>query len=1261
MASFLSTLSHKSHKAQYYVVSFFAALVFFLSILFVQAQGEKEIRIVDELSALERLSLKVYCLTANCDKVQPLDVIVREPEVFNPQEPLENDLNYIERTSLRIHCSLFECEQLVQDAVPVNTNINSNLEENASELNIGEEATYTIVPENDRTTAISQGATGQQGPAGIGIVGPQGISGIMGPVGPMGPNGPQGADGESGRRGGRGPAGQDATGSDAFNLDETSAIYDNGDHVECLNDQNLLQWSATLDAWTCIAPGTGGIEALTIIQANLDGSFSYFDENGNETVISVSNLETLTSLNALVSGNLIGEYTNENNTVYQFFESITDIVENNDGTFTFYDETGAPHSIDIANLETVTTLTNFLATGSQIGTYTNEDGVVIDFNESITTLTDNGDGTFTFTHEGGGTSTLDAASLETLTTLTNFLTSGNQIGTYTNEDGVIVDFNESITSLVDNGDGTLTFTQEGGGTQTIDIGANIANLETLTAITNTIAGNRIATYTDEDGNTWDINETITTIVDNGDGSFDFTNENGDTVTFTETLTTLTNFLTSGNQIGTYTNEDGVIVDFNESITSLVDNGDGTLTFTQEGGGTQTIDIGANIANLETLTAITNTIAGNRIATYTDEDGNTWDINETITTIVDNGDGSFDFTNENGDTVTFTETLTYIQDENDGTYDYYDEDGNPSVIDTKDFVVDASSAIYNDGKIECVNSDEFLQWDGSQWACAEISGSVSGVTDNNDGTFTHTDGNGGAPTIVDTKDFVYDTNTVEYIDGKIQCVKDEHFLQWQGAPGNEWICTELNINFPEYQAGDGLVLNADTFSINLSTDDTGSGTESNSGLEFAVDGGLQLLGGCDDGQHLQWDDIDAVWECSDIMVDACLIGSAYVGTNGTLINSNGIIDSSTRNNSGEYIVNFDQALAIDEYTVQLTAHGTQPDTGISDVIINLIGKGPTSIEVHTTYGDNGGGEDVGIDMPFEVLIHDLACDPTALGGGMAELPVCSDGDILQWSDAVSDWECVGHEEEVPFVYKPESCLRDNTANQTITIEGFHFDPNTSFAIPGLTITNVNILSPTESELTIDTSNAGNFDIIANNSGELNTDVWTGNGQGFIEVCEEVCLIPDDDTPWQNVVGVSTGVGNLAPTGSVGWNKGASFGTVPAGNDFQLDMFPTSTSGNAMFGVSTMDADQNYTTIGYAIYFVNTAVYVFENGANKGNFSNFSTGDEFSIRRVGTTVSYLKNGSVFYTSTIPSTTDIVFDSSIYTTVGAKGIEMCYGGDY
>ena len=962
----------------------------------------------------------------------------------------------------------------------------------------------------------------------------------MGPVGPMGPNGPQGADGESGRRGGRGPAGQDATGSDAFNLDETSAIYDNGDHVECLNDQNLLQWSATLDAWTCIAPGTGGIEALTIIQANLDGSFSYFDENGNETVISVSNLETLTSLNALVSGNLIGEYTNENNTVYQFFESITDIVENNDGTFTFYDETGAPHSIDIANLETVTTLTNFLATGSQIGTYTNEDGVVMDFNESITTLTDNGDGTFTFTHEGGGTSTLDAASLETLTTLTNFLTSGNQIGTYTNEDGVIVDFNESITSLVDNGDGTLTFTQEGGGTQTIDIGANIANLETLTAITNTIAGNRIATYTDEDGNTWDINETITTIVDNGDGSFDFTNENGDT-------------------------------------------------------------------------------------------------------------------------VTFTETLTYIQDENDGTYDYYDEDGNPSVIDTKDFVVDASSAIYNDGKIECVNSDEFLQWDGSQWACAEISGSVSGVTDNNDGTFTHTDGNGGAPTIVDTKDFVYDTNTVEYIDGKIQCVKDEHFLQWQGAPGNEWICTELNINFPEYQAGDGLVLNADTFSINLSTDDTGSGTESNSGLEFAVDGGLQLLGGCDDGQHLQWDDIDAVWECSDIMVDACLIGSAYVGTNGTLINSNGIIDSSTRNNSGEYIVNFDQALAIDEYTVQLTAHGTQPDTGISDVIINLIGKGPTSIEVHTTYGDNGGGEDVGIDMPFEVLIHDLACDPTALGGGMAELPVCSDGDILQWSDAVSDWECVGHEEEVPFVYKPESCLRDNTANQTITIEGFHFDPNTSFAIPGLTITNVNILSPTESELTIDTSNAGNFDIIANNSGVLNTDVWTGNGQGFIEVCEEVCLIPDDDTPWQNVVGVSTGVGNLAPTGSVGWNKGASFGTVPAGNDFQLDMFPTSTSGNAMFGVSTMDADQNYTTIGYAIYFVNTAVYVFENGVNKGNFSNFSTGDEFSIRRVGTTISYLKNGSVFYTSTIPSTTDIVFDSSIYTTVGAKGIEMCYGGDY
>jgi hypothetical protein len=56
--------------------------------------------------------------------------------------------------------------------------------------------------------------------------------------------------------------------------------------------------------------------------------------------------------------------------------------------------------------------------------------------------------------------------------------------------------------------------------------------------------------------------------------------------------------------------------------------------------------------VETVTNATNTISGNRIATYTNESGVSVDIDETNTTVVNNGDGTYTFTNESGVTSTF---------------------------------------------------------------------------------------------------------------------------------------------------------------------------------------------------------------------------------------------------------------------------------------------------------------------------------------------------------------------------------------------------------------------------------------------------------------------------------------------------------------------------------------------------------------------------------------------------------------------------------
>ena len=165
-----------------------------------------------------------------------------------------------------------------------------------------------------------------------------------------------------------------------------------------------------------------------------------------------------------------------------------------------------------------------VATGQLIGRYTNESNVTIDLFESVTELVDNGDGTFTFTSEDGTVVTMDTADIETLTSVSNILAAGNRIATYTDENNVPIDVFESVTTLVDNGDGTFTFTSEDGTVVTMDT----VDLETLTAITDTIVGNQIGIYRDENNGLTAINETITSI-EVIDGGFVFTAEDGSQV------------------------------------------------------------------------------------------------------------------------------------------------------------------------------------------------------------------------------------------------------------------------------------------------------------------------------------------------------------------------------------------------------------------------------------------------------------------------------------------------------------------------------------------------------------------------------------------------------------------------------------------------------------------------------------------------------------------------------------------------------------
>ncbi|WP_209406507.1 hypothetical protein, partial [Pseudozobellia sp. WGM2] len=87
-------------------------------------------------------------------------------------------------------------------------------------------------------------------------------------------------------------------------------------------------------------------------------------------------------------------------------------------------------------------------------------------------------------------------------------------------------------------------------------GSNVTIDTNGMSISNVVAGSRIATVTEADGSTTDINETVTDI---------------------------TGTSNSGNEIGLYRKEDGSTVSIQESIVRIEDTGDGNVTLVNEEG------------------------------------------------------------------------------------------------------------------------------------------------------------------------------------------------------------------------------------------------------------------------------------------------------------------------------------------------------------------------------------------------------------------------------------------------------------------------------------------------------------------------------------------------------------------------------------------------------------------------------------------------------------------------------------------------------
>ncbi|UGU16296.1 hypothetical protein LS482_00155 [Sinomicrobium kalidii] len=618
-------------------------------------------------------------------------------------------------------------------------------------------------------------------------------------------------------------------------------------------------------------------ETVTTLINNQNGTYTYTSEDGTETIINVP-ADVINQFEEIIQNeNVVNEIT-------ELIENVGGNVYYDGNQFTYVDENGETQVINLEELvqanETVTTLLDH-----QDGTftYTNEEGIEVTFDANTTSMTDNNDGTYTFTNANGDTIIVDVPSsvVENITNEGDIFTAienlikniggnvyydGNSF-TYIDENGEtqtinfeeIVKSNETVTTLVNNQNGTYTYTSEDGTETIINVPADVINqfeeiiqnenvVNEITELIENVGGNvyydgNQFTYLDENGETQVINleelvqanETVTTLVNNQNGTYTYTSEDG-----TETIINVPadvinqfeeiiqnenvvneitelienvggNVYYDGNQF-TYLDENGEtqvinleeLVQANETVTTLINNQNGTYTYTSEDGTETIINVPADVINqfeeiiqnenvVNEITELIENVGGNvyydgNQFTYVDENGETQVINleelvqanETVTTLINNQNGTYTYTSEDG-----TETIInvpadvinqfeeIIQNENvvneitelienvggnvyyDGNqFTYVDENGETQVINLEE-LVQANETVttlldHQDGTFTYTN-EEGIE--------VTFDANTTSMTDNNDGTYTFTNANGDT-IIVDVPSSVVENITNE---------------------------------------------------------------------------------------------------------------------------------------------------------------------------------------------------------------------------------------------------------------------------------------------------------------------------------------------------------------------------------------------------------------------------------------------------------------------------------------------------------------------
>lgn len=136
----------------------------------------------------------------------------------------------------------------------------------------------------------------------------------------------------------------------------------------------------------------------------------------------------------------------------------------------------------------------------------------------------------------------------------------------------------------------------------------------------------------------------------------------------------------------------------------------------------------------------------------------------------------------------------------------------------------------------------------------------------------------------------------------------------------------------------------------------------------------------------------------------------------------------------------------------------------------------------------------------------------------------------------------------------------------------------------------------------------------------------------------------DAFFQNVTGVSVSGRMLTKTAASGWGNSFASSINPITSNTQFST--NEVTFQKMAGLTHTISDSSFDTIDFGIYLAGSTIDIFEDGTEVGiSVGTANINDVFEVKLLAGVVTYLKNGTLLYTSLKSPTTPLYFAAAFY----------------